>query len=82
LAVVQRSRSGQGPQRQSNTARRLGVIATVQPAGQVTVLACRSTAKFGRLGSAAAAECRPAGCWVWWSWVAAARLAVGVEADP
>ena len=51
LGGRQRSRSGQGPQRQSNTARRLGVIATVWPAGQVTVLACRSTAKFGRLGT-------------------------------
>jgi hypothetical protein len=49
LARVQRSRSGQGPQRQSNTARRLGVIATVWPAGQVTVLACRSTVKASRV---------------------------------
>ena len=54
---VQRSSSGQGPQRQSNTARRLGVMATVWPVGQVTVLAWRSTVKSSRvkpLGTAAA----------------------------
>jgi hypothetical protein len=45
LAVVQRSRSGQPEHRWPNTAWLLGVIATVWPAGQVTVCWSRSILK-------------------------------------
>jgi hypothetical protein len=66
-----------GPQRQSNTARRLGVIATVWPAGQVTVLACRSTVKSSLVNPPGTAAGSGIGLIVWTcpAAVSAARVA-------
>jgi hypothetical protein len=81
LARVQRSRSGHRAQRQSNTARPPAAMATVWPAGQVTVPAARSRSRLVTPPGTAGRSGIGLIVWAWPAAVSAARVSPPPEAE-